>query len=102
MKTSKTETEWQKVCEPFVSTMETAINTKNDEASAMQIYADFDAATKDAGTSTSVRNTRKALLKTMHRSKSYLLRKFVTDKLKTLNFTEAETKDILSPKLFYV
>ena len=82
--------------------MDAAVNTKRNDASAMQIYADFDAATKDAGTSTSVRNTRKALLKTMHRSDSYPLRKFVTDKLKTLNFNEAETKDILSPKLFYV
>ncbi len=99
--TSKSEAEWKKVCDPFVTKIEAAVDSKKDDA-AKQVYADFDAATKEAGTSTSVRNTRKALLKTMHRSNSYPLMKFVREKLKTLNYTEEETKDILSPKLFYV
>ena len=102
IKTSKTEAEWKKVCEPFVSKMEAAVNTKKDDASAIKIYADFDAATKDAGTSTSVRNSRKSLLKTMHQSNSYPLIKFVREKLETLNFNEEEKKEILSPRLYYV
>ena len=99
--TSKSEAEWKLVCEPFVTKIEAAVDSKKDDA-AKQVYAEFDAATQGAGTSASVRNTRKTLLKTMHRSNSYPLMKFVRERLKTLNYNEEETKDILSPKLFYV
>ena len=102
IKTSKTEAEWQKICDPFVGKMVNAVDTKKDDASAEKVYSDFEKETQTAGESKIVRYTRKALLRTMHQSNSYPLIKFVREKLKTLNFNEEETKDILSPKLFYV
>lgn len=101
-KASKTEAEWQKICDPFVGKMEITVNTKKDDESAQRIYSDFEKETQTAGESKVVRNTRKALLKTMHQSNSYPLMKFVREKLETLNYNEEETKDILSPRLYYV
>ena len=92
-KVPKTESEWQKICEPYWSKMDEALK-KKDIDSAKKIYAEFNAETKDANNSIAVKVRLNLLLKQMYLSGIPQLKDFVESELKRLKYTDKEKEDV--------
>lgn len=99
----KTEAEWKEICRPFWSKMYDALK-KKDVETATNIYAEFDAATKDHNGSIRVKVSRNSLLHDMYFSRMPQLMDFVENEMKRLKYTEKEKEEVKrdTSKGFYV
>lgn len=100
---TKTEKEWQAICQPYWSKMYDALK-KKDVDSAKKIYAEFNAETKGANNSIAVKVQLNSLLHDMFFSQIPQLTDFVESELKRLKYTEKEKEEVKrdNSKGFYV